>query len=80
MNLSAAEGHPAVVMDISFANHALAVEWLARDRGKLSNRVHSVPADLDAEIAKLKLETMGIVMDEPTESQRAYLASWTTGT
>ncbi len=80
VNLSAAEGHPAAVMDISFANHALAVEWLARDRGKLSNRVHSVPADLDAEIAKLKLETMGIVMDEPTESQRAYLASWTTGT
>ena len=68
VNLSAAEGHPAAVMDISFANHALAVEWLAHDRGKLSNRVHSVPADLDAEIAKLKLETMGIVMDEPTES------------
>jgi adenosylhomocysteinase len=80
VNLSAAEGHPAAVMDVSFANHALAAEWLARDRAKLSNRVYGVPAAIDAEIAKLKLETMGTVIDEPTQSQRAYLASWTSGT
>jgi adenosylhomocysteinase len=80
VNLSAAEGHPAAVMDLSFANHALAAEWLARDHGKLSNRVHGVPAAVDGEIAKLKLETMGTVIDEPTESQRAYLASWAPGT
>jgi len=59
VNLSAAEGHPAAVMDLSFANHALAAEWLARDRGKLSNRVYAVPKAVDAEIARLKLETMG---------------------
>ncbi|MGD0943712.1 MAG: adenosylhomocysteinase [Acidimicrobiales bacterium] len=80
VNLSAAEGHPAAVMDLSFANQALAAEWLVSDRGKLSNRVHAVPVEVDAEIAKLKLETMGIVLDEPTVSQRAYLASWTSGT
>jgi adenosylhomocysteinase len=80
VNLSAAEGHPAAVMDLSFANQALAAEWLAADRGKLANRVHAVPAEVDGEIAKLKLETMGVVLDEPTESQRAYLASWTSGT
>ncbi len=60
MNLSAAEGHPAAVMDLSFANQALAAEWLASDRGKLANRVHAVPAEVDGEIARLKLETMGV--------------------
>jgi len=80
VNLTAAEGHPAAVMDLSFANHALAAEWLVRDRGKLSIGVHGVPAGLDAEIARLKLVTMGTVMDEPTALQRAYLDSWTTGT
>jgi adenosylhomocysteinase len=80
VNLSAAEGHPAAVMDLSFANQALAAEWLVEDRGKLANGVHPVPAMVDAEIAKLKLETMGVVIDEPTASQRAYLASWTSGT
>ena len=80
MNLSAAEGHPAAVMDLSFANQALAAEWLASDRGKLANRVHAVPAEVDGEIARLKLETMGVALDEPTVSQRAYLASWTSGT
>ncbi|MGA3215468.1 MAG: adenosylhomocysteinase [Acidimicrobiales bacterium] len=80
VNLSAAEGHPAAVMDLSFANQALAAEWLVADRGKLANGVHPVPEEVDAEIARLKLETMGIVLDEPTESQRAYLASWTIGT
>jgi adenosylhomocysteinase len=80
VNLSSAEGHPAAVMDLSFANQALAAEWLATDRGQLANRVHAVPAEMDAKIAELKLETMGIVIDEPTKSQQAYLASWTSGT
>ena len=80
VNLSAAEGHPAGVMDLSFANQALATEWIVRNRGKLENRVYEVPVDIDAAIAKLKLETMGIVIDELTEAQRAYLASWTSGT
>ena len=79
VNLSAADGHPAAVMDLSFANHALAAEWLARDRGKLSNHVYAMPGALDGEIATLKLATMGVVVDEPTLSQRAYLASWTSG-
>jgi adenosylhomocysteinase len=80
VNLSAAEGHPAGVMDLSFANQALATEWVAHNRGQLEDRVYGVPADVDAEIAKLKLETMGIEIDVPTEAQRAYLASWTSGT
>ena len=80
VNLSAAEGHPAAVMDLSFANQALAAEWLVKDRGKLSNTVHAVPAAVDAKIAELKLATMGIAIDEPTTSQQAYLASWTRGT
>jgi adenosylhomocysteinase len=80
VNLSAAEGHPAGVMDLSFANQALACEWLALHRGELEHRVYGVPGDIDAEIAKLKLATMGIAIDLPTASQRAYLASWTSGT
>src|SRR5271165_5706290 len=80
VNLSAAEGHPAAVMDLSFANQALAAEWLALNRGQLADRVYGVPAEVDAVIAKLKLETMGILIDELTGSQQAYLASWTSGT
>ena len=80
VNLSAAEGHPAAVMDLSFANQALAAEWLVEDRGLLANRVHEVPDAVDAGIAELKLDTMGIVIDVPTVSQQAYMASWTTGT
>ncbi|MGA2528618.1 MAG: adenosylhomocysteinase [Acidimicrobiales bacterium] len=80
VNLSVAEGHPAAVMDLSFANQALAAEWLATARGRLANRVHDVPTEMDARIAELKLETMGIVIDLPTSSQMAYLASWTSGT
>jgi adenosylhomocysteinase len=76
VNLSAAEGHPAAVMDVSFANHALAAEWLVQNRGTLANHVYGVPARLDADIAKLKLDTMGISIDELTDSQQAYLASW----
>jgi adenosylhomocysteinase len=80
VNLSAAEGNPAAVMDLSFANQALAAEWLVKEGDKLSNTVHAVPADVDAKIAELKLATMGIVIDTPTTSQHAYLASWTRGT
>jgi adenosylhomocysteinase len=80
VNLSAAEGHPAAVMDLSFANQALAAEWLAVRRGTLESRVYGVPAAVDHQIATLKLATMGIVIDELTEAQRAYLASWTSGT
>jgi len=80
VNLSAAEGHPAAVMDLSFANQALAAEWVAVRRGELENRVYGVPADVDTEIAKLKLETMGILIDELTPLQKDYLASWTSGT
>lgn len=80
VNLSAAEGHPAAVMDLSFANQALAAEWLALRRGQLESRVYGVPAGVDEQIATLKLRTMGIVIDELTGAQQAYLASWTSGT
>jgi adenosylhomocysteinase len=81
VNLSAAEGHPASVMDMSFANQALVVEWLAkRQSGELQPGVYPVPAELDAEVARLKLHAMGIEIDELTPEQQAYLASWELGT
>lgn len=80
VNLSCAEGHPASVMDMSFANQALAAEWVVKNRGKLEAGVHDMPADIDAEIARLKLETMGIEIDVLTPEQEAYLNSWTEGT
>jgi adenosylhomocysteinase len=80
VNLSAAEGHPAAVMDMSFANQALTVEWIARNREGLEVRVHSVPADIDAEVARLKLRSMGIEIDDLTPEQEAYLSSWELGT
>ncbi len=80
VNLSAAEGHPAAVMDLSFANQALAAEWVVASQGRLEPAVYPVPAGIDNEIAKLKLATMGVLVDSLTESQAAYLASWTTGT
>ena len=81
VNLSAAEGHPAAVMDMSFANQALVVEWLARqERGSLAKGVHSVPADIDAEVARLKLQAMGVEIDELTDEQERYLKSWELGT
>jgi adenosylhomocysteinase len=80
VNLGAAEGHPAAVMDMSFANQALALEWIAaRGRG-LEPRVYDVPADIDREIARIKLESMGIAIDTLTDAQREYLTSWTVGT
>ncbi len=81
INLAAAEGHPACVMDMSFANQALSAEYLAgEDKGNLKNLVYPVPKHLDQEIAKLKLQTMNIEIDELTEEQKEYLASWSIGT
>jgi adenosylhomocysteinase len=80
VNLGAAEGHPAAVMDMSFANQALCAEWVAREGSTLEPRVYQVPADIDREIARLKLETMGIRIDVLTPAQQEYLSSWTVGT
>jgi adenosylhomocysteinase len=80
VNLSAAEGHPAAVMDMSFANQSLAAEYMVKQHAELENKVYVVPADIDAEIARLKLETMGLSIDTLTEEQARYLASWDQGT
>jgi len=80
INLVAAEGHPASVMDMSFANQALAVEYLVKHKGMLTNGVHLLPEEIDEEIARLKLESMGIAIDQLTPIQRDYLMSWEWGT
>jgi len=80
INLAAAEGHPAAVMDMSFANQALCAEYMARNASKLENKVYDVPADIDAEVARLKLKAMGIEIDTLTEEQQRYLTSWEEGT
>lgn len=80
INLAAAEGHPASVMDMSFANQALAVEYLVQNHQKLGRQVYGVPAEIDREIARLKLRSMGVRIDELTQEQDAYLASWSEGT
>jgi adenosylhomocysteinase len=80
INLAAAEGHPAAVMDMSFANQALASEHLARHGRALARQVHPVPQAIDREIARLKLESMGVRIDALTAEQRAYLSSWSEGT
>jgi adenosylhomocysteinase len=80
INLAAAEGHPASVMDMSFANQALAAEVLAKDAAKMSKAVHRLPASVDQEIAKLKLQSMGVAIDTLTAEQVEYLASWDAGT
>ena len=80
VNLAAAEGHPAAVMDMSFANQALCAEYVARHHEELEPRVYDVPADIDAAIAALKLSSMGIGIDVLSEEQRRYLASWESGT
>lgn len=80
INLASAEGHPAAVMDMSFANQALSVEYLVCNRGRLAKRVHVVPPEVDREIARLKLEAMGIEIDSLTEEQQAYLRAWSEGT
>ncbi|MHB8169864.1 MAG: adenosylhomocysteinase, partial [Thermoleophilia bacterium] len=79
-NLSAAEGHPGQVMDMSFANQALAAEYIVKNAGQLENKVYIVPKDIDEHIAALKLETMGISIDKLTPEQEKYLASWQEGT
>ena len=80
INLSAAEGHPAQVMDMSFANQALAVEYAVANAGALERKVYPVPEDIDREIARLKLETMNVEIDRLTEEQERYLDSWDQGT
>jgi adenosylhomocysteinase len=80
INLSAAEGHPASVMDMSFANQALSAEYMIKNHASLEKKVYSVPEDLDKRIAKLKLEAMGVKIDRLTPEQEAYLASWSEGT
>jgi adenosylhomocysteinase len=76
VNLSAAEGHPAAVMDVSFALQALSAEHLVRSRGALERRVHPVPPDLEREVARLKLESLGVEIDVLSDAQRDYLRSW----
>jgi adenosylhomocysteinase len=80
INLAAAEGHPAAVMDMSFANQALSVEWIVKNRAELTAQVYGVPSDIDREVARLKLAAMGMEIDELTEEQAAYLSSWEHGT
>jgi adenosylhomocysteinase len=80
VNLAAAEGHPASVMDMSFANQALCCEWIVANRHRLEKKVHPVPEEIDGEVARLKLETMGIRIDELTAVQTAYLEDWEEGT
>lgn len=80
INLVAAEGHPAEVMDMSFANQALAAEFFVKNRGKLSVRVYTISPEMDKEIARLKLEAMGVTIDTLTREQKHYLSSWEEGT
>jgi len=80
VNLAAAEGHPAAVMDMSFANQALAVEWVVQNAASLEPRVYEVPRDIDREVARLKLHAMGVEIDTLTTEQEEYLHSWQEGT
>jgi adenosylhomocysteinase len=80
VNLAAAEGHPAAVMDMSFANQALAVAWLAGNAQRLAPAVHPVPREIDQQVARLKLAALGLTIDSLTADQTAYLSSWDEGT
>ncbi|MDP9069428.1 MAG: adenosylhomocysteinase [Actinomycetota bacterium] len=80
VNLAAAEGHPAAVMDMSFANQALCAEWIVQNAASLEKKVYVVPTEIDREVARLKLETMGVRIDELTQGQRSYLEGWQEGT
>jgi adenosylhomocysteinase len=80
VNLAAAEGHPSAVMDMSFANQALGAEYLVKNQGKLEPGIYSIPYDVDQEIARIKLQAMGIAIDSLTADQLAYINSWTSGT
>jgi adenosylhomocysteinase len=80
INLAAAEGHPASVMDMSFANQSLCLEHMVKNKGAMEARVYPVPEDIDKEIARLKLKSMAISIDKLTPEQEKYLASWEQGT
>jgi len=80
VNLAAAEGHPASVMDMSFSTQALMAEWVIKNGGKLEVKVHDVPEEIEDWVARLKLQSMGIEIDELTEEQKEYLSSWKIGT
>ena len=80
INLAAAEGHPASVMDMSFAGQALAAKYLIDHKDELENRVYTIPAEVDQEIARIKLDAMGIKIDTLTQEQTKYLDSWEEGT
>jgi adenosylhomocysteinase len=80
INLAAAEGHPASVMDMSFADQALSVEYMVKNFKTLEKKVYRVPDELDKRVAKLKLESMGIKIDRLTAEQEEYLAGWSEGT
>ncbi len=80
INLAAAEGHPASVMDMSFANQALSLEYMMKNYKNLEKKVYSVPEDIDKEIARLKLEAMNVNIDKLTDEQVKYLGSWEEGT
>jgi adenosylhomocysteinase len=80
INLVSAEGHPSSVMDMSFANQALSLEYIYQNAGELNNQVYGVPSEIDLQIARLKLEGMGVEIDTLTQEQIAYLNSWEEGT
>jgi adenosylhomocysteinase len=80
INLAAAEGHPASVMDMSFANQALSCEYIVNNHNSLETQVYPVPHDIDAEVARLKLRAMGVSIDTLTPEQEKYLTSWESGT
>jgi adenosylhomocysteinase len=80
INLAAAEGHPASVMDMSFANQALSAEYMAKNHATMENKVYSVPEELDKQVAKMKLESMGFSIDKLSPEQEEYLAGWNEGT
>jgi len=80
VNLSAAEGHPAAVMDMSFANQALSAEWMVQHHAELETRVYDVPQAIDQEVARLKLAALGIELEAMTAEQARYVASWQSGT
>jgi adenosylhomocysteinase len=80
VNLSAAEGHPADVMDMSFANQAMAAEWVIANADKLEPKVYRLPEEIDSDVARIKLESMGAGLEELSPEQAEYLASWRHGT
>jgi adenosylhomocysteinase len=80
LNLVAAEGHPAIVMDMSFANQALGAEYIAKNAQNLEKKIYVLPENIDKEIAELKLSSMGIEIDSLTKEQQEYLSSWRSGT